>query len=849
MSVQVLSLDGSWKLKDAETAQGEAQALYRPGLDTSGWMKTSVPGDVHPTLVAEGRIEDPYVGRNNEKCRWTSQRDWWYRRSFTVPASFEGERIELVFDGIDTYATVWLNGQKIGETSNMFKQYRFDVDEPLNREGENTLAICIHGTLPIIEAMDPKKYFACFYTPRIFVRKTQCQFSWDWAPFLPSIGIWLGARLEAMTENKISDVHVRTRLSGDVAVHVLLDQRRTQAPDALDQKKARDQEAANEAALKDLLLIQITDGETTVEGTIEVTGRKNFINLRIPNPKLWWPLGYGEPHLYRYRVALQRGKRVIDVKEGRFGIREVKLIEDPRDAQTTSFYFKINGVEIFCQGANKVPNDCFPATITRERYERMIALAKDANMNMIRLWGGGMYEKDEFYDLCDEHGIMIWHDLMFACSDIPDDDPRFLDAVLGEFVYQLKRLRNHPSIVYWCGCNEKTGSAGEKITFGDKIYHSIGRGVVADLMPDVPYRPASPHSFNDAGNHPNTGDTHAGAWEDAYRHGMQNFRKFVIKIKPVFHSEFGMHGPCQLRSIKKFIPAESLWPLNDVWNEHIHDNPYSSLEETFMQVQEEASELLFHKPDSAAEFVKVAGTLHAEILRAEFENDRQNKFANAGSMCWMINDCWPSASWSLIDYYGIPKQPFYAVKRALAPVLVSIREEDEQYKICLTNDLLHGLAGKLVFELQTVEGQVVFSKTLDVRVAANISQVVGAVAIKDLPEAVDSYLFAKFTWDEGEVQTTHFHKLWHAVAWPEPGLTCKVAGQRRTAEGHELELELATQKFARCVFLGLEQDAETIYSDNFFDMIAGKIKRVTVRSAKAIDPASLKVHHWKTLWE
>lgn len=835
MSVEKISLDGVWKLRDVSHPADFLPKFIDSAYQSTDWMEAQVPGDVHPPLIESGRIPDPFLGLNTEKCEWTAHADWWHVKETQVPASFEGKDIFVIFDGIDTFSTIYVNGKKVGETANMFLRYEFNISEHVKVGEKNIIAVCIHGTKEIIEARDTSKYMACFYVPRVFARKAQCQFEWDWAPHLPALGIWESVSLEARDVGIIEDVYIRTKSNGEVHVEATLDF-------ALAKQ-------VNAGERTSQIEVKLSGHGSNVVDVAKVVGKNNFINMKIDNPKLWMPNGYGEPNLYEYEVTLKNDDAVLDVKSGRFGVREVELVEESQGKQMHSFTFKINSVEVFALGANWVPADCFTGTVKKETYENLIRLTKEANFNMIRVWGGGIYEKNEFYDLCDENGIMIWQDMMFACSDIPDDDLEWTRSLIPEFEYQVRRLRNHPCITHWCGGNEKTGSFAELVTTGDVLTNYITRGVVGHLMPDLAYTPSSPYSLTDVSNDAESGDTHGGMYEQAFEDDIRKFRAYIDEKHAVFMSEFGLHGPPQYKSLVKFMSPDKLWPLNEEWEHHVQDNPYNSIPETFVQVQHKCATTLFHAPDSAQEFVKVGGTFYAEHEYAEFQHHRRRQPENSGTMIWMLNDCWPCASWSVIDYYGLPKQSYYALKRACEDVVVSVREMQGKFEFYVTHSLQQKLNGKLVVALCDVDGEKKEIASTDVAIDAHTSKVALTMNQNEVPEMANSYLLVTFDYGQGDASEKFFHKLWKDINWPEPNLNVAITNLEEVDGEYEATFEFCTEKYARCVNLTLKEDHLAYFSDNYFDLISGESKTVTVRSVKAFSPSDVKINHWLTSWK
>jgi beta-mannosidase len=843
-----ISLDGKWQVIGFDHGQGDCEAAQ----SARDAVAARVPGDVHADLMRAKVIEDPYLGDNQERSKWVTEKDWWYRREFVVPKGAIREKTELVFDGIDTYGTVWLNGVEVGSTDNMFRQHRFDVTDVIRPGEKNVVVVRVASTVKIIEARDPKQYFACFYVPRIFVRKAQCHFSWDWAPHLPAIGIWQSVWLESYDSGRLTDVCVRTRCDGAITFLVETDQRRLRQD--LDGREHRGKKVETYVP-PDQIVVEITGHGQRYRGSVTSRGHHNHLTIFMKKPRLWWPAGMGEQNLYDYQVSLVRDGKVRDRVTGRFGVREVELIEEPRaeggPARRSfseggfTFRFRVNGEDVFCKGANWVPADCFPGTVTDDKYRYLIRLAREANFNMLRIWGGGIYERDIFYDLCDEQGIMVWQDFMFACADYPDDEPGFVEAVMPEIEYQVRRLRNHPSIVYWCGGNEKTGSAGFKIHYGEKIFHIIIPGICRDLDPTRPYHAASPYSMTDLGNDPDSGDTHGGCYEHAFKRGIEHFREEIAKINTVFHSEFGLHGPTLHRTLKRFLPADRREPPNPIWELHVQDNPYNDLAETFSEVQLKVAERLFGPFRGVREFIKRGTTAHAEILREEMEHHRRRKYDNAGVMFWMFDDTWPCGSWSVVDYYGLPKPVYYHAKRACAPVMLSFQPGDGGYQVFATSDLRRPLEATLTYGRGSVGEAAVWSRSKHVKLAADCSAAVARILASQIPPDPGVYLFARLRGGGADVTATFFPRLWREVEWPEPELRWQVVSQ----EDRVAVVELRTKRYARGVNLTAPGDDHAIFSDNFFDLMPGQRKRVTIETRRPLDPRRLRVDHWLTEWD
>ena len=837
MPAREYSLDGTWKLVDTEHAKGDPTSFFKTESNALAWIPVSVPGDVHVALEESNRIGNPFWGLNQQDCDWIALQDWWYQTTFVSPDISEKERLHLVLDGVDTYSTIFVNGHEIGRTNNMFLQYKFDVTPFLNKDAENVLVICVQSPYPYIESKLVEHYSAAFYVPRIFARKAQYQFSWDWAPNLPAMGIWRSVRLVQSEPGVLTDVFLQTWQDGKVLVHIDTDLRN----------------AVEDGVHHFEVEILDQDNKRVAHKIGPLMGIRSFAHMKVANPNLWWPNGYGTPYRYRYRVRLLEDDTELDVREGFFGIREVNRIEPQHANGTMGCGFEINGVEVFCQGANWVPLDCFPGTVADDRYAHHIRLVREAGLNMLRVWGGGIYEKDCFYDLCDAAGIMVFQDLMFACSDVPDDDPDFVMSVIPEFEYQVRRLRNHPCIVHWSGGNEIIGSLGTLAQYGDKIARYIGRGVVQELIPDASYAPVSPFGYTGVQSHPSSGMTHGYCYERCYHDGADQFRRIIQDQWAAFQAEFGMCGPCRMRSIRKFIPENDLWPLNDTWEAHVHDNPYNGIPLTFVQLQHECATQVFKEPHTVEEFVKMAGIFQMEFLTQEFEQYRYAFPLCRGALYWMLNDCWPCASWASIDYYGEAKPIYYGIKRATAPVTLRVEESSLNYTWKISNFADTSVAGTLQVYLEDVHGQQNLLTELKCNISEHSNECIGTMNCSEIPDIQDGFFRLIFRPENGSdlpVEKIYFHRLWKDIHWPEPGLHCSIECCEAMQDGeYQTTLKLTTERYARCVFLSMRDDVIATWSDNYFDMPAGDVRRILIYTSTPVESTdAIIVNHWLTEW-
>ncbi|MEG1879919.1 MAG: glycoside hydrolase family 2 TIM barrel-domain containing protein, partial [Oscillospiraceae bacterium] len=626
-NIKVVTENWSIKQYDYGSLKGNAEdikisEILNNNTDEKDWISAKVPGDVHVDLLTSGKIEDPFFSTNSLDARWVSEKDWCYKTKFIIDKSFLKDDISLTFEGIDTFSAIWLNDVFLGETNNMFKEFSFDISEVIKYNQENTLIVYVKSIRNELEKYPYQEYIGCFDVKRIFARKAQCHFGWDWAPDLPGTGIWGAVKLVSKNKEKIDAVKITTDLDGNVSFFVNTNLTRFIEICGKEEKRETGEK----------LEVLITFNNEVYKKTITITGDKSYVNFKIDNPKLWWPIGYGEPNLYEYSIKIINNNMVLDEKYGKFGIRSVKIIEKPLSDEEIGFKFNINNIDIYCKGSNWVPCECFTGCAKKEKYKKLIMLAKECNINMLRVWGGGIYERDMFYDMCDENGIMVWQDLMFACADIPDNHEWFVNESISEVEFQIKRLRNHASILYWCGGNEKTGAFGRKVFYGDKMVNYILRGVCNSLDNTRPYLASSPFSYTQEGNDFNSGDTHASCGEACVLNGAENFRDEIKKIKTTFNSESALQGSARYQSIIKFIPENKLWELNEIWDHHFMENPYSSLKSTFPKWQLKIAEDLFGKCINAKDFIKKSMTAHYELMKAEIEHHRSRKGQSGGFM-------------------------------------------------------------------------------------------------------------------------------------------------------------------------------------------------------------------------
>ncbi len=809
-----ISLNGEWVLRNPKT---------------DATFKATVPGDVHNDLMNAAIIPDPYYSDNANNCGWVAEQDWIYEKKFTVTEEMLENKLNLVFLGIDTFSEIYINGTKIADTDNMFLRYTFKINEFVS-VGENTLTVKLLSIREQAAKYPTEGYFACFNIQRIFIRKSQCHFSWDWAPNFPAMGIWQDVELELIPANEISHVIIRPELDGRAAIIVHL-HKDLDAFDVADK----------------YLRVKVWDDATAVEKTVPVAGYKTICNIFVENAKLWWPKCLGEPHLYNYEVTLIENEQETYVKAGRFGFRTIEHDQTPADTQKFYCNFKINGKEIFLKGANWVPLDIMTGCISDAKYRKAIEMAHDANFNCLRVWGGGIYEKDVFFDICDETGMLVWQDFQFACSDIPDDYEGFSERVIEEVEYQIQRLQTHPSFFVAAGGNEKTGIYGEHKSRGDHLAYYTICGMCHHIDGTRPYMPSSPYSLGSIGNELTSGDCHVNSYEPSIGRGrFTEFRDILAEREAPLASEIAVQGACRVDALKKYIPEESLWPVNDIYNLHFTRNPYDGYGGIpFVEKQIKAATEAFGEFDSLNGYVKHSMALHSEYVRADSEFHRSRKGDCGGAMFWMYSDIWPSGTWALLDYYMIPKASYYSAKRSYKPVTPIITKHKDGTNLYVVNDTLNEVNGTVALRYVDAAGNIYSEKSFEVTATANKSTKI--VNVDDIIEnGTNRILVAELTVDNESTKTFYFPDLWKDVKWQNPELEVNI---ERKCDKCATVTITATAAYARMVNIIVPEFSGTYMSDNFFDMEKGETRVIEIKADAPFATEDITVKHWLDEWD
>lgn len=795
-----IDLSGSWQLTSVD---GEIKSVIR------------LPGDVHTALHRAGLIPDPYFGRNEEKVQWVAERGWAVERSFTLQEA-EGDWY-LDIDYLDTVASVYVNGFLALEADNSFRRYRPDVSSML-RSGDNVIRI-VFASNPAVGAERQKQQ--PFYIPYStgnspipdgnMLRKPQCHFGWDWNIAIAPLGLYGTIALKKLESARIEHVVTRQTHNLDGSVDLTVTATLYSKGPSIAQ------------VYFDL------DGER-VRLDVGVHGETHVNHLfHIDKPRLWWPSGSGEQALYTLSVELSD-----EAVTRQIGLRTIELITTP-DASGARFAFKVNGREIFCRGANWIPADALYSLSSPEKTEDLLQSAKAANMNMIRVWGGGFYEQDHFYDLCDRLGLMVWQDFMFACNLYPSTD-EFLDNVAIEVDYQVRRLSSHPSIALWCGDNELVGALtwfeesrkdrDRYLVSYDRLNRTIEQAV-KKALPGALWWPSSPASgyldFGDAWHADGSGDMHYwSVWHE--NKSFDNYRS----VRPRFCSEFGFQSYTSLPVIRTYAeekdmniasPVMELHQKNAGGNERIAGTMFR----------------YFRFPKDFPNFVYLSQIQQGLAIKTAVEYWRSLKPHCMGTIYWQLNDTWPVASWSSLDYGGRWKAMHYLVKRFFQPVAVAAipSEDGKTIRFSLVNDTLADVSVDLSISLLTMNGERKHLK--DVQAVCSPDAAVTAATI-DVAEIGEGTLLAwRFTVSNGMGGEGHFvNGTYKALELEPAGLV--VTHEYVEASG-AIDINVTAKGLA--LFVMIESATDGKYSDNAFDLAAGESRRITFTPAEPLERGKL----------
>ncbi len=807
--------------------------------DIKDWHPATVPGVVQTDLLKNSLIPDPFDRDNEFHLQWIGLTDWEYQTTFQVhTATLNRQHVDLLFAGLDTLADVYLNDTMILHADNMFRHWRIPAKKML-KAGPNTLRIVFYSP---IEKMLPYVKGLPYVLPSIsthnfgneediatapYTRKAPYQYGWDWGPRYLTEGIWQPIRLEAWDGMRIENLHVHQRnITKDEAL--------------IDAEVEIEADAPTKATLT--LTHAELGGKAVVDATqaIQLDTGMNHISIpvRIASPKLWYPLGYGAQDRYQFSAAIKIGKESAAHADVKTGLRSLEL-RRVNDQWGKSFEFVINGIEVYAKGADVIPFDSFPNRVTPAIHRQILEAARDAHMNMVREWGGGYYESDDFFDICDELGIMVWQEFMFGGDMVPGDTA-FRESVRQEAIDQVTRLRDHPSIVIWCGNNEvETGwhHWGDRQEFKEAIspatrdwvwqdymviFDDILKGTVAQYGDPAPYWPSSPSAnFEEIPDNQHNGDMHYWAvWHQ------QAPASDYTKQFPRFMTEYGFQSFPEMRTIHTFANKPEDFDIRSVVMQ-AHQKNKGGNERILTYMLRE-----YHEPKDFASFVYLSQVQQAEIIKIGAEHLRRDRPRTMGGLYWQLNDCWPVASWASIDYYGRWKALNYYARRFYDDVLVSPFLHDDKVDVYVVNDKLQALSGSVHVRLLDFDGKVLLDQSKDVSVPAQSSAIYLTLDKADLAAKGNldkSFLAVDLQVGGAKVsQNLAFFDVTHNLDLP---ISPKIDATWN-ASGNTLTLKSA--QLARGVYMSFG-DLDVKTSDNYFDLLPGEPVTITLKSSASLD--------------
>lgn len=833
-------IDKGWSF---HLVPGNAQGAAHP--EAAPWREATVPGTVHTDLFANKVIADPYVGAPEAGLQWIGLADWEYRTRFDAPRSaLQAARSDLVLEGLDTFAEVWLNGARVLDADNAFRTWRVPVQGKLRAKG-NELRIVLRSPiarlLPGVQAM-PHKLLGNYPSPygdepkdamtANFARKPGYHYGWDWGPRYVTAGIWKPVVLQSWDAVRIDNLQLRQdrvdAARADIAAVASLD--------------------AVRAGAAELRLWQTApDGKRSLaaQKRVELHAGGNRIELpvQVERPQRWFPNGYGAQPLYRYELEVGNGgKAAIARTAARTGLRSIELRRDPDD-KGRSFYFTVNGIPVFAKGANTIPFDMFQPRVRKAQLRRVLQSAVDANMNFVRSWGGGYYESDDFFDLADELGLLVWQDFMFGGGMPPAYDDAFRANVVLEARDNVRRLRNHPSLALWCGNNEeeiawKYWGAGKELTAADPVFAKkvwdgyvqlFGtdlRKVVAEEGGGIAYWASSPSDdLADVANTPASGDMHY--WE-VWGNPAHPPSKY-LEITPRFMSEYGLQAWPVQATIDAFARRGEQGLATPVIEAHQKFLAGKGNERLMKYVNYE-----FGETTDFANFVYLSQAAQAEGIELAALHHRASRPFTMGSLYWQLNDVWPGASWSSVDWFGRWKALQFHARRFYAPVAVAaLRSLEGGSSVSLLNDRTHPVRGELRLRVMSLDGKVLRDERKAVELAplsaTRVADEADAALLGGADPASTVAVFELRADGEPASRGVVYFKAAKDMRWPAPGLKAEL---RRDGNGYVLDLH--AEKFARAVWVDVG-DPDADLADNAMTLLPGESVSLRFTSRAGLD--------------
>ena len=826
------ALDSGWEFRTVGNVDN---------ADVKQWHPAQVPGVVHTDLLRNKLIPDPFDRDNEFRLQWIGLTDWEYRTTLTLDAAaLAHDHVDLVFEGLDTLADVYLNDQVVLHADNMHRRWRIPA-KTLLKPGPNTLRVQFYSA---IEKMLPYVKSLPYVLPSIsthnygneeniatapYTRKAPYQYGWDWGPRFMTEGIWQPVRLETWDALRIDNFHIhQQKVNADMA----------SVTAELDIEAGKPTAATLTLAHDEMSGAQAADGNQALQ--LDAGMNHVSVPIRVATPKLWYPVSYGHQSRYRFSASIRIGREVAARTETKTGLRSLELRRVP-DQWGKSFEFVLNGIPIFAKGADVIPFDSFPNRVTPEIHRNILQSARDAHMNMVREWGGGYYESDDFYDICDELGIMVWQEFSFGGDMVPGD-VAFQENVRQEAIDQIKRLRDHPSIVIWCGNNEvETGwyHWGDRQEFKESIsaaarervwqdyvilFGDILRSAVTQYADPTPYSPSSPSAnFEEVPDNQHNGDMHY--W--AVWHQLAPAQDYTLQF-PRFMTEYGFQSFPEMRTIRSFANKPEDFDIRStVMQAHQKNKGGNERILTYMLRE-------YREPKDFASFVYLSQVQQAEIIKIGAEHMRRQRPRTMGSLYWQLNDCWPVASWASIDYYGRWKALQYYARRFFDDVLISPYLHDDQVDVYVVSDKQQPLSGKIRVRVLDFAGKTLLEQTQDIQIPGLSSASYLKLAKGDLAAKADlrrSFLVADLEVGGQPVsRNLLFFDVTHNLELPvAPKIESSI---NKTDAGYSVTLQ--TSALARNVYMSYgDLDVQT--SDNYFDLLPGEPVTIKLKTSSTLD--------------
>ncbi|MCA0427062.1 MAG: glycoside hydrolase family 2 protein [Bacteroidetes bacterium] len=785
--------------------------------DSTWSIAAKVPGSVYADLRLAGKIPDPYFGTNENKVAWVDTTSWEYETEIEFTKEQVANPIaRLVFEGLDTYAEIWLNDSKLGDCDNMFRAWSFLLKGRL-KEGRNTLKVRFLPTSRIAKSAYDKLLSKLPIDERVIPRKAQYQFGWDWGPKLIGAGIYKAVYFSFPQKIELRYSSIRTKSIENNTAKMEL-------------------ELHVQASRKMKLNVKLQELSklfrlTNLSWAVNKGLNKILIRFDVPNPQLWWPHDYGTPYLYTAQLLLEQESNVLHQATTKFGIRQVAL-QRQKDLSGESFLFLVNGKKVFAKGANYIPMDAMPGTVSVQKQQELLLKTRNANMNMIRVWGGGMYESDRFYELCDSLGILVWQDLMFACSFYPGDTS-FVKQIEQEVKYQVQRLKGHPSLVLWCGNNEVDEAWfnwGYQKAYGysqqdsirirkeyEKVFHQLIPGILNQLDPNRPYHASSPLFGWGRKESMTHGDAHYwGVWW-----GEEPFEKYLEKV-PRFMSEYGFQALPNRETMTEMGALSK--PVSDsVWKQHQkHSRGFELIEQAMNRYA--------FVPNHIDDYAYLSQHLQAKAYKMAVEAHRRAKPYCMGTLVWQLNDCWPVVSWSVLDYNLRTKASYHQLKTSYQPIALSVSIKDSAILCYVLNDAQMSGADTLTWSLKSLSGVDLRQGIRPFNLIQDSSQVVLKLPLSDLEGFRKEEVYFQCSIKNQTETLLLSHEM--DINWPTTPILVNWKQQ-----GKSWFIELESTGLQKGVMLRAEIPGE--FSENYFDLLPNEHKVIRF---DAENEDSLKLH-------